>query len=180
MSEGKPKIGGAIRSKTGARQMRKEHRMARRDIQIAFLLQDWEDAYNVGGMFRVADACGATELIMTGRTPTLPNPMIGVTSLGHHRRIRHRYFAAHEEAALAVKSEGYCLVAVEIAEGAQNYAEFEYPAKLCLVLGNEANGVYSSVMRHRDAAVYIPMYGKGRSLNVHVAAAVVAYRALIG
>lgn len=169
-----------IRSKTGARQQKKEFaRTHAPQIELAFLLQDWEDAYNVGGMFRVADACGAKELVFTGRTPMPPNPMIGVTSLGHHRRVSHRQIIGHEDAALALKAEGYHLVAVEIAEGAVCYTEYPFPAKVCLVLGNEENGVYPKVMRHRDGAVFIPMYGKGRSMNVHVAAAIVAYHAVM-
>ncbi len=169
-----------MHSKTGVRQLYKEFRAERNDIELAFFLQDWDDAYNVGGMFRVADACGAVELVMSGKTPVPPDPMISVTSLGHHRRIKFRHLGKNEDAALALKAEGYSLVAVEIAEGAVSYTQFEYPKKLCLVMGNEVNGVYTSVMRHRDAAVFIPMYGKGRSMNVHVAAAVVAFHALSG
>ncbi len=165
-----------IRSKTGVREMMKEFRAEHASTtELCFLLQDWEDAYNVGGMFRVADGCGATQMVMSGRTPVPPNPMIGVTSLGHHRRIPFRHIEKNEEAALKLKAEGWSLVAVEIAEGAESYLEFQYPPKTCLVLGNEANGVYGSVMKHRDGAVYIPMLGKGRSLNVHVAAAIVGF-----
>ncbi|HWA83543.1 MAG TPA: TrmH family RNA methyltransferase [Fimbriimonadaceae bacterium] len=174
-------VGKAIISKTGARRLfdkiREEHP---RRIEISFLLQDWEDAYNVGGMFRVADACGASQLFMSGRTPMPPDPQISVTSLGHHRRIPFEHFEKHDAAALHAKELGYQLVAVEVAEGAVLYSEFEWPDKVCLVLGNEVNGVYGSVMKHRDAAVFIPMYGKGRSMNVHVAAAVVAFRAVVG
>jgi 23S rRNA (guanosine2251-2'-O)-methyltransferase len=174
-------VGKTLHSKTGVRKLHKEFKESHpRRVEIAFLLQDWEDAYNVGGIFRVADACGARELFMSGRTPVPPDPMIGVTSLGHHRRIPYEHFAKHEEAALAAREKGYSLVAVEIAEGAVDYTEFDWPAKVCLVLGNEVHGVYSSVMKHRDAAVYIPMFGKGRSMNVHVAAAVVAFRAVLG
>ncbi len=173
--------GKTLRSKTGVRQLYKEFRTAHPGrAEVAFFLQDWDDAYNVGGMFRVADACGAAELFMSGKTPIPPDPMIGVTSLGHHRRIPYRCFQSHEEAAVAAKSAGYSLIAVEIAEGAVCYTEFAWPQKVCLVLGNEVNGVYASVMKHRDAAVYIPMFGKGRSMNVHVAGAVVAYRAILG
>lgn len=165
-----------IRSKTGVRDVMKEFRAGHvPTTELAFLLQDWEDGYNVGGMFRVADGCGAKELVMSGRTPVPPNPMIGVTSIGAHRRIPFRHVEKNEEAALKLKSEGWSLVAVEIAEGAQNYLEYEYPPKTCLVLGNEAEGIYGNVMKHRDGAVYIPMLGKGRSLNVHVAAAIVGF-----
>lgn len=149
-------------------------------MELAVLLQDWEDPYNVGGMFRVADACGAKELILTGKTPIPPHPQIHVTSLGHHRRVSWRQIVRYDDACLQLKEEGYQLVAVEIADGAEHYMEFAYAQKLCLVLGNEVHGVYSSVMKKCDAAVFIPMAGKGRSLNVHVAASIVAFQALLG
>lgn len=173
--------GKTLRSKTGVRQLHKDFKRAHPpQVQLAFLLQDWSDAYNVGGMFRVADACGATELVLSGKTPCPPNPMISVTSLGHHRRLPFRHFVSHEEALLKLKEEGYSLVVVEITDGAVSYIEFVFPPKTCLVLGNEGAGVYDKVMRLCDAAVYIPMLGKGRSMNVHVSAAIVGYQAVLG
>ncbi|MFQ3587546.1 MAG: TrmH family RNA methyltransferase [Fimbriimonadaceae bacterium] len=170
------------RTLTGKTAVRKLHREIRRthdsDIEIAFLLQDWSDAYNVGGMFRVADACGALELFVSGSTPLPPNPMVSVTSLGHHRRIPYHEFDRHEDAAKAARAKGYAVVAIEMAEGAVAYDEFEYPKRVCFALGNEQRGVYQAVMKHRDAAVFIPMRGKGRSMNVHVSAAVVAFHAI--
>jgi len=170
-----------IRTKTGVRKLHKEHFPERaRRMQLAFLLQDWEDPYNVGGMFRVADACGAAELVLTGGTPQPPHPQIHVTSMGQHRRVSWRQIQKYDEACRRLKAEGYHLVAVEIAEGAEHYMEYVYPEKVCLVLGHEGKGVYPSVMKQCDGAVFIPMAGKGRSLNVHVAAAVVAFEALLG
>ncbi len=170
-----------IRSKTGARQLQKD---ARRQfppkVELAFYLQDWGDAYNVGGMFRVADACGASEIVTSGRTPVPPDPMIGVTSLGHHRRVPVRSFPRHDDACDALLADGWTLVAVEIADQAVPYNEFEFASKTCLVMGNEEKGVYSGVLKRCVAAVFVPMYGKGRSMNVHVAAAVVAFRAVLG
>jgi tRNA (guanosine-2'-O-)-methyltransferase len=170
-----------IRAKTGVRKMHKEHFPERaRSMRLAFMLQDWDDPYNVGGLFRVADACGAAELILTGKTPAPPHPQVHVTSLGHHRRVPWRQIVRYDDACRTLTEEGYHLVAVEIADGAEHYMEYPYPDKVCLVLGNEVHGVYSSVMKQCDGAVFIPMAGKGRSLNVHVAAAVVAFEALLG
>lgn len=166
-----------IRSKTGVRQLHRSAQANSSPIEISFLLQDWDDAYNVGGMFRVADAVGASEMFLTGKTPAPPNPMVPVTSLGHHRRVRFRQFAVHAEAAQLAKSEGYALVAVEIAESAAPYYEFDWPSKVCLVMGNEERGIYAGVLKLCDASVYIPMFGKGRSMNVHVSAAIVAFHA---
>lgn len=144
------------------------------------LLQDWSDPYNVGGMFRVADACGATELILTGKTPQLgENPAIAVTSMGAHRRVAWRYFERPLDACEQLKAEGFTMVAVEVAGESEHYMAYDYPEKCCLVLGNEGAGVYGKIMKVCDAAVFVPMAGKGRSLNVHVAAAIVAFEATL-
>ncbi len=174
-------MGRTLKSKVSVRKLQQQGLAGKTEPgrELCFLLQDWEDAYNVGGMYRVADGCGATELVMTGRTPAPPNPMIGVTSLGQHRRIPHRHFKAHDEAAQALVSEGWTLVAVELASDAVDFQDFDYPLRTCLVLGNEGAGVYSSVMKHVSHCVFIPMLGKGRSLNVHVAAAIVGYQAAL-
>jgi tRNA (guanosine-2'-O-)-methyltransferase len=172
--------GRTIRSKTAVRQLHRTAREGHGEVEIAFYLQDWSDAYNVGGLFRVADACGAAAIFASGKTPGLESPQVAVTSLGHHRRVPFRAFARHDEAVEHIRSAGYSLIALEIAEGAEPYAEFDWPKKVCLALGNEQNGLYSSVQKHRDAAVFIPMFGKGRSLNVHVSAAVVAFHIRFG
>lgn len=169
-----------LRSKTKIRNVMKASREDWNPIELAIMLQDWSDPYNVGGMFRVADACGIKELICTGKTVVPPHPQVSVTSMGAHRRVEFRYFAGHEEAALAVREDGYSLVAVEVTDDAQHYMKYPYPPKVCLALGNEQVGVYQQILKHCDGAVFIPMAGKGRSMNVHVAAAVVAFEVLLG
>lgn len=174
--------GKAIVSKTGVRAVHKE--MKRKygvRSEICFFAQDWEDGYNVGGLFRLADGCGASEIVLTGKTPKPEeNPMIAVTSMGQHRRIRWRHFDRHDDAVAQLKNEGWSLVAVEIAEGATDVNEYVWPHKVCLILGNEGGGVYGNVMQECDGSVFIPMFGKGRSLNVTSAASVVAYAVVFG
>jgi tRNA (guanosine-2'-O-)-methyltransferase len=170
-----------IRKKAGIRKLFKEYESSVARIDLVLLLQDWEDGYNVGGMFRVADACGATQILLTGKTPTPENsPLVGVTSMGAHRKVPWLHIENHLEACNKAAEAGYSLVAVEVADEASQYMEFEYPAQTCLVLGNEGAGVYGSVMKKCSAAVFIPMAGKGRSLNVHVAGAIVAFQAMLG
>lgn len=148
-----------------------------REMDLSFWLQDWTDPYNVGGMFRVADACGARELFMTGRSAVPPHPQIGVTSMGAHRRIPYRHIQRNDDAARLIREAGYMLIAVEIADEAVPYYDFDFPDRTCLVLGSEGAGMYGNVLQACAAAVYIPMAGKGRSLNVHVSAAIVAFEA---
>ena len=148
--------------------------------EIAFLLQSFEDPLNVGSVFRIADACGAKELIFSGTTPIPPHIEIERTGRGHERRVSWRHVPRLEDALGLLRDEKYSIVALETTSHSVCYLEYQYPKKLCLVLGNESNGVYSSTLSYCEASVYIPMYGKGPSMNVHVAAALVAYRALLG
>lgn len=148
--------------------------------EIAFLLQSMEDPRNVGSIFRIADACGAREIVMSGKTLTPPHEEIDRTSRGHDRRILWRRIAQMDAAAIAMKEEGYHLVALETARGARCYLDYPYTSKICLVLGNESRGVYPATLQQCDGAVFVPMYGKGPSMNVHVAAALVAYQAILG
>ena len=148
--------------------------------ELAFLLQSLEDPRNVGSIIRIADAAGAREVVMTGKTPVPPHEEIDRTSRGHDRRVPWRRIGRIDEATRALAEEGYHLVALETAQGTRCYLDYPYPTKVCLVLGNESGGVYPATLGQCDGAVFVPMYGKGPSMNVHVAAALVAYQALLG
>ncbi len=162
--------------KAGIKRLKKEVVQTRPSgAEIAFLLQNLDDPVNVGALFRIADACAARELVLVGDTPAPPHPGISLTARGCERRVPWRQIKHVEDAAAALKAEGYHLVALELADGAQLYTEYLYPDKVCLVLGSEGRGVWPKTLRLCDGIVFIPMYGKGPSLNVHVAAALVAY-----
>ena len=147
--------------------------------EVAFLLQSLEDPRNVGSLFRVADAVGACELVFTGKTPIPPHDEIDRTSRGHDRRVPWRRIADTHEAVAALQEEGYQVVALETARGTRPFLDFAWGDKVCLVLGNESNGVYAATLGQCDGAVFVPMYGKGPSMNVHVAAALVAYQVIL-
>ena len=170
-----------IRKKTELRKQRKEFEKAfPKQRELVFLLAGWDDGYNVGGLFRSAAACGAKEIVMAGKTPTPDDdPRVGVTSLGFHRRLPWRSEKSAFEVVQALRSEGYQIVAVEVTDAAENYMAFEFGEKCCLVLGNEGAGLGAKLVAACDASVMIPMYGKGRSLNVQVAGAIVGFEAMM-
>jgi 23S rRNA (guanosine2251-2'-O)-methyltransferase len=60
------------------------------------------------------------------------------------------------------------------------YHRCEYAERTCLVVGHEDHGLTKGTLAVCDAAVFLPMYGKGRSLNVHTALAIVVYHILHG
>ena len=146
--------------------------------QVAFLLQGVAYPVNVGSIFRIADACNATQLILAGITPTPPHPTILKIGRAKDSRVPWRY---EEDAAVAVaqmRDEGYHICALEITDQSRLYYEYAFPEKVCLIVGNEDHGVTRQILDLCDGAVNVPMFGKGRSLNVHVSLAIVAYHVL--
>ena len=143
--------------------------------ELAALLQSVEYPANVGSIFRLADGAGVRELVLTGITPTPPNATIEKVGRYKSSRLPWRYEADPLIAIEELRAKGFSMVAVELTDDAIPYHEFDYPAKTCLIVGHEDHGVTKATLASCDAAVFIPMYGKGLSLNVHVALAIVLY-----
>lgn len=154
------------------RDYRRAHRPER---ELVALLQSVEYPANVGSIFRLADGAGVRELILTGITPTPPNATIDKVGRFKSLRLPWRYEADPLPAIDALKAEGYRIIAVELTDDAIPYHKYEYPAKTCLIVGHEDHGVTKATLSACNASVFVPMYGKGLSLNVHVALAVVLY-----
>ena len=169
----RPLIGADL--KRFVRDYRRAHPPAR---QVVALLQSVEYPANVGSIFRLADGAGVGELVLTGITPTPPNATIDKVGRFKSLRVPWRYEADPVAAVEGLKAGGYQVVAVELTDDAAPYHQFDYANKACLVVGHEDHGVTKATLAVCDAAVFIPMYGKGLSLNVHVALAVVLYHIL--
>ena len=146
--------------------------------EIKIILQSVEYPANVGSIFRMADGAGVSEVILCGITPQPPNPTIDKVSRHKHRRVDWRYEEDVLVAIRQVKEEGFSVFGVELVEDATLYSEAVYPTKVCVVVGHEDHGITKKTLGACDQCIFLPMYGKGLSLNVHVAASVVVYHIL--
>lgn len=169
----KPLIGTELK-----RFLRDYRRANQPEVVLAVLLQSIEYPANVGSIFRVADGAGVAELVLTGITPTPPHPTIEKVGRYKSLRVPWRYEQDPITAVASLKDQGYHVVAVELTDTAVPYHQYAYPQKTCLVVGHEDHGVTKATLAVCDAAVFLPMYGKGRSLNVHVALSIVLYHIL--
>jgi 23S rRNA (guanosine2251-2'-O)-methyltransferase len=151
-------------------------RLPRRPIHI--VLDNLRSAFNVGSIFRLADAARAAEVIPCGYTACPPHHKLEQTSLGTTDSVPWRRFDDTPSALAELRQQGYQLVAVETARGASLYHRFDYHFPLTLVLGNEALGVSETALRMCDAVVEVPMFGYKNSVNVATAAGIVLYYAL--
>lgn len=133
---------------------------------------------NVGSIFRIADALDVAEVLLTGITPTPPHPTISKVGRSKDQRLPWRYVQRPEAALKELKAQGFWIAALEITDNCRPYYAVHYPSRVALVLGNEDHGITRACLALCDAAVFVPMYGRGKSLNVHVSLAVVGYHLL--
>lgn len=149
------------------------------------ILHNIRSAYNVGSMFRTADAVGVERLFLCGITPT-PHDMLGSarkmlekTALGAEKTVPWEKYARIADCIRRLKADGYCICAVEIAKNAVSYYRADFlkkdTDKLAFIVGNEVKGLPQSVLVKCDAFVYIPMRGTKESLNVSVAFGIIAF-----
>lgn len=160
------------------RQRRADRRELPADRRLAFLLENVAYPVNVGSIFRIADACGAEAVALAGTTPEPSgSPNFQRASRGKEAALPWRHFPDASGALDWLAELGFTPVAVELTDRAEPYHLAALPPACALVLGNEEHGVTRAVLARCDLQVYVPMLGQGASLNVHVAAAVVAFRA---
>ena len=146
----------------------------RNSLPLRAILEDIRSLWNVGSIFRTSDACRLERLYLCGITGRPPRKEISKTALGAEGVVPWSYLPSAVDAAREARSDGYHVVAVERSSGSVPLDEFDFPFPLCLAVGNEVAGVSDGVLLEAEGAVFIPMLGVKRSLNVAVAFGVVA------
>jgi len=150
------------------------------EVRLPFtvVLNNIRSLYNVGSIFRTADGAGVEKMWLCGYTGFPPQSQISKTALGAEQRVPWE----HHEDALAVirslKEKGYRILLLEQLDESIDYHDFEIRSPqdpVCLVVGNEIEGVSQGLLPYCDAAVEIDMAGIKNSLNVSVAFGIVAY-----
>ena len=149
--------------------------------RVALVLHNIRSVYNVGSIFRTADAAGVEKIILTGYTPT-PVDRFGrerkdfkKVSLGAEKTVPWVQSNSIAYAIELVKSEGYTVAAVEQDKNSTSLFNYRPPKKLALVLGNEVRGLSKASLNLADVILEIPMRGKKESLNVSVAAGITMF-----
>jgi tRNA G18 (ribose-2'-O)-methylase SpoU len=145
-----------------------------RRLPLVVVVDSVRSLWNVGSIFRTADACGVGTLVLCGITGTPPRPEISKTALGAEAAVAWRYRRDAAEAVRELAGEGYAPVALESAPEAVDVHDFTWPERTCLVIGNEVAGVSPPALVLCRRRVRIAMRGVKDSLNVAVAFGIAA------
>lgn len=146
-------------------------------IPIIVVLENIRSGYNVGSVFRTADAFLLQAVYICGYTAHPPHKEIKKTALGAEDTVEWKYFKKINEAIEKLKNEGYEIYAVEQTEKSHllQQVEFKKEEKIAVIFGNEVTGVEQSTIELTDGCIEIPQLGVKHSLNIATAAGVVLW-----
>lgn len=147
---------------------------------ITIILDNVLDTYNVGSIFRLADAVAAKQVILCGQTLTPPNSRIKKASINTWGWVDWQYLPTASEAISELRTQNSMtkIIAVEQDARSQPFYQVKYSLPLVIVVGNETYGVSKDALDMADIIVELPMWGINKSLNVMVSCGIVLYEIL--
>ena len=145
-------------------------------LPLCVVLNNIRSLHNVGTIFRTADGAGVEKIWLCGITGYPPQGGIAKTALGAEDHVPWEYREDVLGLVKELKKEGYQIVLLEQMHGSVSYEVFKARSPVCLVIGNEIDGIAEGLQSLTDAAIEIEMDGIKNSLNVAVAFGIVAYQ----
>lgn len=134
--------------------------------------------YNVGSIFRIADAMAVDKVFLCGITGTPNNILnqhkIAKVALGAEKTVPWEYCRQTGRIINKLHQSGYQVVSLELTNSSVDYWDFTPIFPIALVVGNEVVGLKKSVLCKSQQTVQIPMCGVKESLNVSVAFGIIA------
>jgi tRNA G18 (ribose-2'-O)-methylase SpoU len=150
------------------------------------VLDNLRSVYNVGSIFRTANACGITHIILCGTTPTpldkkgVPRKDFAKVALGAEDLVSWEYKDSTLEALEELQEKGYYTIAFEQDKRAIDYKEVSIQGKddVAFIVGPEVTGIEEEILTMCDVIAEIKMLGTKESLNVTIAFGIGVYRIL--
>lgn len=151
------------------------------------ILPNIRSVYNVGSIFRTADAAGIQKIYLVGVTPDPVDRFgrdrtdIAKVALGAEKTIAWEHVETLEEVVNNLKNLDYYIVALEQDRTSVDYKEIVLPTdkkNFAFIVGEETQGLSSEELQLSDIIAEIPMKGEKESLNVSVATGIALFRIL--
>jgi 23S rRNA (guanosine2251-2'-O)-methyltransferase len=144
-------------------------------VPLVVVLDGVTDPHNLGAVLRVADAAGASGVVIPRDRAAGVTAAAVKASAGASEHVPVARVTNLRRAVDQMQRAGLWVYAAEV--GGTEYGDLDLTGPVGLVLGSERRGVRRLVREGCDGAVSIPMLGAVGSLNVSVAAALLLYEA---
>jgi len=155
-------------------------------MKVIAILDNLRSVYNVGSIFRTANAVGIEKIYLCGTTPTPLDKKgerrkdFAKVALGAEDTVLWEYVESTFECIQKLKKENYYVIALEQSEGSTDYKKVNVEGKgeIAFIVGNEVDGIEKEVLAQSDVIAEIPMIGTKESLNVTIAFGIAIYSIL--
>lgn len=144
---------------------------------LVIALDQIQDPHNLGAVCRVAEVAGAAGVVIPRRRAVAVTPAVCKASAGAVEHLAVARVTNLADWLGAAKEAGAWIYGAD-ANAVKPYAGVDWRGRAVLVLGAEGTGLRRRVAGACDELVAIPVRGHVGSLNVSVAAAVIAFEAL--
>ena len=145
---------------------------------IFFVLDEILDTYNIGSMFRLADALAISKIYLCGEMDSPPSARIHKAAVGTENWVAWEKRKTSLEVVRELKKKGVYTIAVEQDSRSISYKDFKPSFPIAIVVGHETKGVKMEVLSEVDQIVELPMLGINKSFNVWGSAAVIGYKVI--
>ena len=147
---------------------------------IYIVLDEVLDTYNIGSIFRLADAITATKVYLCGNMEYPPSSRLHTAAVGTENWVPWEKLDTAASAVQLLQDQGVQVIAIEQDPRSTSYklltTQVRFP--VAIVVGHETNGVSKKVLDKADLIVELPMLGINKSFNVWGSAAIIAYKIL--
>lgn len=142
------------------------------EYKFIILCDRLQDPGNLGTVLRIADAFGPAALALNKGCADLFNPKVVRASAGAIFRVPIIY--DESDLISQMKEEGFYIVST-VVDSEYSFDHIEKREKICIVIGNEGQGVSQEILDASHMKITIKMPGRAESLNVSVAAGISIY-----
>ncbi len=164
--------------------MSSANRAAQSPDQYILVLHNIRSVYNVGALFRTADAVGITKIILSGYSPAPVDRFgraradLAKSALGSEKSVAWEYVKTPNVFLKKARADGFQIVGIEQDARSVDYKKIPKDHKMVFIAGTETTGIAKPLRTLCDTFAEIPMNGMKESLNVSVALGIVLYRVL--
>lgn len=148
--------------------------------RVFIILDNVLDTYNIGAIFRLADAVSAEKVLICGQSETPPNSRIKKASINTTEWVDWEYYPDTQSAIKSLRDQidGIKIYAVEQDSKSIPYDSINFTFPFALIAGHESDGVSPQALSQADNIIEIPMWGINKSLNVMVSLGIVLFEAM--
>lgn len=141
---------------------------------LILMLDHLEDPHNLGAIIRTAVCAGVNGIIIPDDRSVRVTSTVFKVSAGAVFYMPIIKVKNMKQTMDKLKNDGYWIYGADM-NGASDVFKTKLDGNVCLVVGNEGNGLGPLVKKNCDGLVMIPQVGPVGSLNVSVATGIIIY-----